>query len=111
MIKLRKKNYIRTVYWIFLLCMVAALVLFIVRVGTRCEVTEMSVGQVLLSSKDYVFGTILDRNGELVVSGNDGGLIWNTDQTQDSFRQVLGTEQRYLVIAPGFSGQRITDGD
>lgn len=99
MIKLRKRHYVTTSYWIFLICMAVALALFVFRVFRRSEVTEMTVGQVLLCSKDYAAGTIFDRNGEVIVSGSGDALNWSTERTQEAFQQVLGTDVESTLLS------------
>lgn len=90
MLKLRKK-YVKMIYRIFLLCITSILALFLFRIITRSEKTPMSVGQMLLTAEEYIFGSILDRDGEVIVSGSrKGKLNWNSEEVKLAFDPIFG---------------------
>lgn len=70
MIKMKKKHPNRTLFLMFLLCLSLIIGLFAYRVGTGICVTKMSAGEPTMLSREYTLGTIVDRNGEFIVSGD-----------------------------------------
>lgn len=99
MLKLRKRNYVRISFRIFLLCLVAALAVFTVRVITGSEITAMSIGQMLFYAEEYSIGKIYDRNGDVIVSGNSDSLIWDSDVTAEAFQAILGTDVESTLLS------------
>ena len=94
MIKTRKKHPNRTLFLMFLLCLSLIIGLFAYRVGTGICVTEMSVGEPTMLSREYTLGTIVDRNGEFIVSGDEkaGGVMWRSSETMTAFKDLLGLD-------------------
>ena len=92
MIKMRKKHPNRTLFLMFLLCLSLIIGLFGYRVGTGVCLTEMSAGEPTVISKEYTFGSIEDRNGKLVVKGNQetGDVSWASPETMTAFKDLLG---------------------
>lgn len=94
MIKMKKKNPNRTLFLTFLLCLSLIIGLFAYRVGTGICVTEMSAGEPTMLSREYTLGTIVDRNAEFIVSGDEkaGGVMWRSPETMTAFRDLLGLD-------------------
>lgn len=92
MIKMRKKHPNRTLFLMFLLCLSLIIGLFAYRVGTGICVTKMSAGEPTMLSREYTLGTIVDRNGEFIVSGDQkaGGVMWKSPETMTAFKDLLG---------------------
>lgn len=92
MIKMRKKHPNRTLFLMFLLCLSLIIGLFGYRVGTGVCLTEMSAGEPTVISKEYTLGSIEDRNGKLVVKGNQetGDVSWASPETMTAFKDLLG---------------------
>lgn len=92
MIKMKKKHPNRTLFLMFLLCLSLIIGLFAYRVGTGICVTEMSAGEPTMLSREYTLGTIVDRNGEFIVSGDQkaGGVMWKSPETMTAFKDLLG---------------------
>lgn len=76
----------------FVCLMTLIVALFAVRVMTRSEVTPMSVGQTIKVAQNCQFGEVLDRNGNLIVSGNGCNVIWRDSQTKGAFQDILGVD-------------------
>lgn len=94
MIKIRKRHPNRTLFLMFLLCLSLIIGLFAYRVETGICVTEMSVGEPTMLSREYTLGTIVDRNGEFIVSGDEkaGGVMWRSSETMTAFKDLLGLD-------------------
>lgn len=94
MIKMKKKKPNRTLFLTFLLCLSLIIGLFAYRVGTGICVTEMSAGEPTMLSREYTLGTIVDRNAEFIVSGDEkaGGVMWRSPETMTAFRDLLGLD-------------------
>ena len=92
MIKMKKKHPNRTLFLMFLLCLSLIIGLFAYRVETGICVTEMSAGEPTMLSREYTLGTIVDRNGEFIVSGDQkaGGVMWKSPETMTAFKDLLG---------------------
>ena len=71
MIKIRKKHPNRILFLMFLLCLSLIIGLFAYRVGTVICETEMSAGEPTMLSREYTLGTIVDRNREFIVRGDE----------------------------------------
>lgn len=94
MIKMKKKHPNRTLFLMFLLCLSLIIGLFAYRVGTGICVTEMSAGEPTMLSREYTLGTIVDRNDEFIVSGDEkaGDVMWRSPETMTAFKDLLGLD-------------------
>lgn len=92
MIIMRKKHPNRTLFLMFLLCLSLIIGLFAYRVETGICVTETSAGEPTMLSREYTLGTIVDRNLEFIVSGDEkaGGVMWRSPETMTAFKDLLG---------------------
>lgn len=94
MIKMKKKHPNRTLFLMFFLCLSLIIGLFAYRVGTGICVTEMSAGEPTMLSREYTLGTIVDRNDEFIVSGDEkaGDVMWRSPETMTAFKDLLGLD-------------------
>lgn len=92
MVRLKKRYGVRSIYIIFLLCCSVSVGLFLYRIVKRMDVTPMSDGQIISSAKSYQFGTVYDRNGSLIVKGDQGGVKWESEITRQAFESTLGID-------------------
>lgn len=72
--------------------MILAVTVFIWRAHSGSAHTPFSDGQVILSSKEYTFGSIYDRNNQLIVSGSESEIKWKDEEIQKAFSDILGVD-------------------
>ena len=92
MLECKDKKRGRLLWVVFLLCMLIVLGVFFERVLSNSMITEMSGGQVIKISKQYVMGCIYDRYGNEIVKGTQSGVEWENEITQAAFDNLMGVD-------------------
>lgn len=92
MLECKDKKRERILWPVFLICMLVILGVFSQRVLSGSMITDMSGGQVIKVSKQYVMGSILDRHGNEIVKGVEGGVKWENEETRAAFNSLLGVD-------------------
>lgn len=97
---LRKTYNNRALWCVFLSCMLLVVGVFGKRVLAGNVQTALSDGQILKISDQYTMGSILDRNQNLIVQGQEGGANWNGEETEEIWGDLLGISIRENVNSP-----------
>lgn len=93
MLRKRRGNGSVVIYRVFLAAMIAAVVLFLMRVASGKLETDFSVGQVIHLSQNYEMGNIYDGNGELIANGSrKSSLEYENETTATAFQDIIGAD-------------------
>lgn len=93
MLRRRKRNGSVVIYRVFLAAMIAAVVLFLMRVASGKLETDFSVGQVIHLSQSYKMGDIYDCSGELIANGSrKSSLEYERETTATAFQDIIGAD-------------------
>ena len=93
MLRERRRNGSIVIYRVFLAAMIAAVVLFLMRVASGKLETDFSVGQVVHLSQNYEMGNIYDGNGELIANGSrKSSLEYENETTATAFQDIIGAD-------------------
>lgn len=99
MIFYRKKHYRVRVLTAFAAALLASLLLFGLRAADGSCQTPMSVGQVILSAKEYSLGQVQDRNGTVVLQGKGKETVWTDPQVRSSLEPVMGEDPERSMLS------------
>lgn len=99
MIFYRKKHYRVRVLTAFAAALLASLLLFGLRAADGSCQTPMSVGQVILSAKEYSLGQVQDRNGTVVLQGKGKETVWADPQVRSSLEPVMGEDPERSMLS------------
>lgn len=93
MLRKRRGNGSVVIYRVFLAAMIAAVVLFLMRVASGKLETEFPVGQVIHLSRSYKMGDIYDCSGELIANGSrKSSLEYESETTATAFEDIVGAD-------------------
>ena len=93
MLRKRRRNGSVVIYRVFLATMIAAVVLFLMRVASRKLETDFSVGQMIHLSQSYKMGNIYDGNGELIAKGSrKSSMEYESEKTATAFQDIVGAD-------------------
>lgn len=93
MLRKRRENGSVVIYRVFLAAMIAAVVLFLMRVASGKLETEFPVGQVIHLSRSYKMGDIYDCSGELIANGSrKNSLEYESETTATAFQNIVGAD-------------------
>lgn len=90
MLKWKGKYVATRIYILFLSCFILIIGLFTYRVASKSVSTSMADGEIILSADTYRFGSVYDRNEEVIVHGEKGRLAWSSKATKQAFNKILG---------------------
>lgn len=93
MLREKRRNGSVVIYRVFLATMIAAVVLFLMRVASRKLETDFSVGQMIHLSQSYKMGNIYDGNGELIAKGSrKSSMEYESEKTATAFQDIVGAD-------------------
>ena len=93
MLRKRRGNGSVVIYRVFLAAMIAAVVLFLMRVASGELESDFSVGQLIHLSQNYEMGNIYDGNGELIAKGSrKSSMEYESEKTATAFQDIVGAD-------------------
>ena len=93
MLRKRRGNGSVVIYRVFLAAMIAAVVLFLMRVASGKLESDFSVGQLIHLSQNYEMGNIYDGNGELIAKGSrKSSMEYESETTATAFQDIIGAD-------------------